>query len=101
MPSEEQAYFLVTSFAANGQSRVTNGPFLCTVVPYSGNLQFQRPGTAQVVVADVRLSCPIDSGVRARSILTNQATSEQFEVVQAQRYPDRIVTYALRKTAQP
>lgn len=90
----------MTSFSSGGASRTTYGPFLCSCIPYSGDLQFLKPGTAQMVVADVRMSCPIDSGVRARSILTNIATSELFEVIQAQRYADRIVVYALRKAPQ-
>jgi hypothetical protein len=103
IPDTNQGYYYVDNRNLSaGDKSDRRGPFVCDYIPSNGQLQMPsgtaRSGDPIMVVIDARIWVPLESGVKARSILTNVANNVSFTVVYAKRWPDRIEALVTRRT---
>lgn len=103
MPDAQQGYFYVDNRNLSaGDKFDRRGPYIGDIVPADGSLQVpqtSKSGDVTMVSVDVRIWLPVESGITARSIITNAATNVSYSVVYVARWSPKIEAYGIRQTA--
>ena len=102
LPDAQQGYFYVDNRnLASGDKFDRRGPYIGDIVPADGELQVpqsSKTGADIMVTIDARIWLPVESGVTARSIITNVATNVSYSVVYVPRWTPKIEAFVVRQT---
>lgn len=94
--SMQRSFFVSNRRPADGKFDV-RGPFMGTVVAVQGSISIEMQG--QIVTAEDRIKLPLESAVRARSIVRDVASNIAYEVMLVRTFVDGIDAYVTRKQA--
>ncbi|HEX3456649.1 MAG TPA: hypothetical protein VHR97_01725 [Candidatus Baltobacteraceae bacterium] len=94
-------YYVDNRNPASGDKYDRRGPYVVDYVPGDGQLQVPtttKSGDATMVLVDAHIWLPVESGVKARSIIIHVPSGAAFTVLFASRQGGRIEALVQRRS---